>query len=478
MADSHHYQTGTILYGDFNGKGGEAWDLITKIQTFLNDTVANGWSAEYYTGRDADDTSEYEDYLFFDNYYDPAQLQAAHIAGDHVHGTTGLCPYFAGNEPWGGYSGNNPDKKQAKCRSAYFKYSDGQERDSHFFISIINDPVFEQEFYGDAFHVGAFHQPPTDNMHLGGFLNNGTPIAHNSGEFNVSPCIPADSPPIPDYGTNECIGLTPTISDSPFNLNPWNYRTQAGYNGEVKTNYLLPHHIGPDWIKYHFFGGVENGAPYFYCVLEGLAEDNTALGRQRSFSHFNFGRVAKIGDYDGGEFYQGQDWNTSAGQIAAPGAQYHSDIWDSTSTRYAATRSSLLFSKYRTTYDEGDPNTWLTRYLFGYNYNNYLYRCYADGYGGLYTGPWNDGGKSTFTKNVELWPNNVRVYDAERDDGTYMIVGQAPAFRSLKIPHIQPERQVTDRHGHTWMVFPVRGKYNDSSAKPSSGDYGYAYRIS
>lgn len=482
MADSHHYQTGVIVRGEYSGKGKEAWDLVKKIQVFLGTTVGNGWTAEYYTGQNADDEDEYEDYLEFDPAYDPNELHKAHVAGDHVHGDTGKCLFVTAMEPWGVYAGNNAEKRQKRCKTAYFKYSDGQERDSEFFISIINEiATTNGKLYGDDFRVGALNEPYKQQQDLGGFLDNGYPVAYNVGEKNVSACVEPENAPFPDYFENYCNGLIPVVTyPSPFATNPWNYRTQPGYVGESAGNLILGEDQTPgsNWAKYHFFGGVENGAPYFYCVVEGYKIDLTYQQRQRSFSHFGFGRLAKIGDYDGGEFYVSTNWTTNTSQWANGGGyEQNCSMFDSTSTRYAEARSGMLFNKYRSTYDEGNPFTHFQPYLFGYGYNNYQYRCYGDMFGGFYNSVYTDGGASTFSSQVELWRNNVRLYDEERDDGTYMLVGIPPAYRILSIPYFQPEEVVVDREGISWMIFPVRSKYNDSLDRPSTSDYGMAYRI-
>jgi hypothetical protein len=314
-----------------------------------------------------------------------------------------------------------------------------------------------------------------------GIGGGGYPVAWNTGAYNNSTCNLPEDPPIPDYQTNTCIGQTPTTIGSPFGSAPWNYQTQPGYVGEAACSLLEWGGVGTPGeqvMKYHFFGGVENGAPYFYCVMEGLAEDATSQQRQRSFSHFGFGRVAKVGDYDGGEFYVGTAWNPSTSYAASPTSNFHCNMFDGKDTTYVANRSGLLFNNSRTVFDDQDNDTILDAYLFGYSYNNYQKRVYGDTTSGLITPLLTDGGRSVFTYKTELFRNYIRVYDIARDDGTYMIVGIPPAYRTVMIPNVQPEQQYTDRDGHTWIIFPLRGKYNDSIAKPSSGFYGLAYRIS
>lgn len=454
MADSHHYETGLVPENGSGFSGYDNWYVIKKIINFLDVTVQNGWECLDYTGngRSNEDTVlEYIDSA--GQLYNPKNLQISHELGDHDHGDTGLCPYIIG------------PSETSTAKSAYFRWSDGASNpdDGHFFLSTVAP---EGEAQWADFRCGVLQKAYVPVQYFGGFFPSESPVAHKS--FDGLSCVLPTIRPDPDYDTNTCSGNMTSIAGSL--PNPTSFRYQPGYFGETRANNLYPG-TGNSY-RYHLFGGVDGGAGYFYCVVEGLDTDDSTTNNSKSFCHFSFGKVSPIGVYRGGEFANAMNWNSNSSYWNSVSDDRNSRPFDSHWNYNAQVgRSHIRFSPILD--DEVDTQN----YLFGNDYGGYLRPAFGDIFGGMNSAMRADAPTNAMTGRVNLTRNFIRVRDYVRGDGTYLLIGLAPAHRSLIMKNINPGEELTDLNGATWKIFPLACNRNLAS-RPYSGNAAVAYRIS
>lgn len=236
-------------------------------------------------------------------------------------------------------------------------------------------------------------------------------------------------------------------------------------------------------VTYHLFGGFEGSGTFLYCVIE---------TPDKEYSHFGFGRLDKIGNYNGGEFACGQMWwenrNNESNDV---GSNYHVRMFDSNNINNAEGTSSHLNGgrhQWNTVHDYPNPHVYMwPGYEVGMNNDHLLggddaaryytyggphwepWQAYGCSVGGMNT-PFLANGISTFNGNALFNVDYTRVYD--QIQGAWIIIGQAPAFRSVRMDQIQENEVVGD-----YVVFPVKSRnIGTLGTDNNSRYYGWAYR--
>jgi hypothetical protein len=222
---------------------------------------------------------------------------------------------------------------------------------------------------------------------------------------------------------------------------------------------------GP-YQAYHFFTGT---APdYLHVVVE------TSAG---IFKHFMFGQVVKHGTFTGGEYIGAVFWNMTVSGTAqnpnAPDWGSHAVPFDSNASAATAVNRSAVRADI-----DAKSNNWMVfrdADTYNGNYAKGVLRGKNTAGGSLYESL-HARSPSEFNQVTPLLPILVAV---DRPSSMTSPIGYAPDLRYVNMLNFAPGETVTIG-GVEWMAFPLIQKtdtYNNaSSAVPSSGTYGLAYR--
>lgn len=456
MADSHHYSAyvhdPTVAENEFT-----TFELLNECGKFLRDVVGNGWEYIHFTGSHQGpfDAYKYDYLLENDNPFDAA-VAAGGASGSGIH-----------------FVVNPSESTTDLAQTVYLKWTGGGEEvwENYFYISTIKQATGGSVFWNDI-RTGYLDEPyvdPIENLASWGMWWNQTTLTWDGTYPDGDPA---------DYGysawpTKGVPFEPPPVRD---NVHPANYQAQRGYSSDTITDRLLQGaHVYPDrldsLITCHMFGGVSDGAPYFYCCIES-GEDVVGVSNKH-YVHFGVGKISKIGNWRGGQFAVGTRWTT--GDTSNFGGEYHSRMFDSWSTRYCSNRSKLAFTKNLDPYDAEDPETKVEHYLFGYSYNNYPLYCYGNLLENGFSDYVRDDARlNTWRNDSWTMPNYITVKDYETTNYK-MLVGIAPAIRGIWMDNIQAGTVITEA-GIDWMILPPKAR--KSAGTDHSGFYGYAYRIS
>lgn len=442
MPDSYNYTT--FVY-DPLGDAFTPFKLLNAIGEWLDATVQNGWEYLHYTGKHS-------------GAFDP----------DHVDYVTSNDPLQdAYSQSVGIHPVVNPSGDPDRAQTVYLRWSDGDSLnwENYFHLSTI-------DMGGAAFNdirTGYYTAPyvtPIENPQSWGL----------TWDADASNWIGTPSGNATDYGYAAWPtgSLNPGVRDS---STPTNYRAQPGYVGrEAVTNQLNEgalHCTNPNpLVTCHVFAGVDNGGPFLYCCIE--SGEQEAGVSEKFYTHFGVGRISKFGEWKGGQFACGTSWSNS--QTNTPWSEYHSRMFGSWSNRYNSGASShIAFSTDMRPYDDQDPTTEPTNYLFGYNYGSYPYTAYSSLDGGTGLGSYiqGDARLNTWRNEALTIPSYITLDDITTSYD--FLVGAAPAIRSCWMTNIH-EGDTIVNEGETWMVFPMKCR-NSVHGLARSDDYGYAYRI-
>lgn len=462
MPDVHFYHSEVLPTADPDS-------LFTMLETaaeFLHTTVGNGWERVYYTGEEQNGAFTPEVITNYDLDWDPLSQAYDEGNGGGVVST-----------PWDGTSD--------RASTVYLRWSDGQgtepNRNTYDYYMAILEPAGGTgsdraiirhgvlvEKFDKVTNIGSWPFVPSYNP----FTGWGPPPADAmevGGESSLYPSWPTegshDLPPPPDQ--------TKMV---------WGYRGQLGYQGpssEIITNY--PEFGSDPTMTIHYFGGVENGAPYLYITIESSTFSAVTNITDKYYCHFGIGNIIKHGDWKGGQFSCGS-YNHPV-YIADIGSDRHGRMFDSQSTYYTDTGARSVvyytpnndpFVSYKNSEFAGDTHPVYHR--FGLRTTQSAQRAWGGALGGICAGMVQNSGTNTMTGRAVLNPNHVRITDPLDDQVWYFLAGMAPAMRVLNMQYINPGVSVT-QDGKTWKIFPVRSKLHTGTV-PRSGFYGYAFRIS
>lgn len=222
---------------------------------------------------------------------------------------------------------------------------------------------------------------------------------------------------------------------------------------------------GP-FTAYHFFAGTS--PDYLHVVVEKTPG---------VFKHFMFGQLVKHGTFTGGEYIGAVYWhmtvsgaaqNPNAPNWASHAVPFDANAGSATATHRSAVRADID-SKSNNWMVFRDANTWNGNYAKG------VVRGIGSAGGGLYESL-HARSPSEFNSITPLLPILVC---ADRPSSLVSPLGYAPDLRYINMANLNPGQEL-DIGGVEWLCFPLIQKtdtYNNtSSAVPSSGTYGLAYR--
>jgi len=429
--------------------------VIKDAGIFLDTVVGNGWSILDYTTKDRSNVLTEE---VISSKLNWSPLEETYKNGDGG----GLISQF--------YSPSDD-----KAKTLYLEWNDGvgvefNKNTFHYFLT--TTAIYTKVAYDDI-RCGVLIEPWTEVMYVGTYPY--VPEFLEGSEVWGNP--PADA--VPTGEVNDLYSGLPVVGSStnPGAYGPGitgahviGYKSQPGYrsNHESESSHLM-------WgsepaFTVHFFGGVEKGSPYFYMVFE----SEMAMpggGIDKYYCHMGLGNIVKTGVWKGGQFSVSTYSHPSF--LDSLGSNYNSAMFDSSSCYYTQdeARSKVFFSIDMRPYDSEDLTTLPDTYRFGYTQG--IYRSYGNSFGGL-CNPLVQDSKNTWNGRTMLFPQHIRVLDVYNTD-YYMIVGTAPAIKSLQIDYVNPGTEIVD-NGITWKIFPIKSKTHSGDA-PRSGFYGYAFRI-
>lgn len=209
--------------------------------------------------------------------------------------------------------------------------------------------------------------------------------------------------------------------------------------------------------SYHFFSGEEDGS----CYLHVAVEISTAVYR-----HFVMGELIKSGSYTGGVYVDGNRWSTSTSFANIPDSTSHQVVCDTNCTSSAQT--GHIWVDY-----DGKTNNWQRN----------APSSQADTF---CLGGFRSFSLDAFLSSVPVMSWNLRNmmkplrYYANRASNLRSPIGHIPHMRGIFMNNLVPAEQIT-LGGDTWIVLPVTQRTetfgSGSSSVPSSGFYGYAYRM-
>lgn len=213
---------------------------------------------------------------------------------------------------------------------------------------------------------------------------------------------------------------------------------------------------GP-FTAYHFFSVTEEGRHALHVVVE------ISAGR---FRHISFGELIKYGQYTGGVYVDCTNWNGSVSFQNIPDAPQHQVICDANGTSQA---NGHVWVDY-----DSKTNNWQRVSNAG---NTDPSRCSgsfrSDGMGQMFL---NRGYLRWNLRNV---PSPL-TYFANRASGLKSFIGRIPHMRAVGMANLAPG-EIISIGGDSWMVFPVTQRTDTwgstNSSIPSSGHYGYGYRL-
>jgi hypothetical protein len=209
--------------------------------------------------------------------------------------------------------------------------------------------------------------------------------------------------------------------------------------------------------SYHFFSGEEDGA----CYLHAAVEISAAIYR-----HFVFGELIKSGSYTGGVYVDGTRWSATAGTTNNPDSTFHQTICDANNSSSAETGHIWVdYDGKANNWQRVRPSTSADTACYGGTRSSSI-----DAY--LSSVPFMDWNLRNLMKPLR--------YFANRASGLRSPIGRIPHMRFIHMDNLTPTEQFT-LGGDTWIVLPITQRTESfgsgSSSIPSSGMYGYAYRL-
>lgn len=243
---------------------------------------------------------------------------------------------------------------------------------------------------------------------------------------------------------------------SPFFLGFGHTSYSANANPDVQNEASLPvwtNFVQGPYSAVYFFGG-SGASPYLHVVVE------TQAG---TFKHFGTGRLVPQGVVTTGQYVYGSQWYYHNAYIDSPNAGQHSVAFDDTFANYVSPSTRV-----RADYDGIAP-----RWHAVPTDNNDSRRLVCG---------WRSAtsplglpqrtGHSMLTGRAPGYPLWCAV---PRGAGLFSGIGHPPDLRFIRLDSYAPGEEVSLGTDH-WKVFPVHRK-NGPVGTPTSGIYGYAYRI-
>ena len=243
-------------------------------------------------------------------------------------------------------------------------------------------------------------------------------------------------------------GATGYDGGSAFNLQP-------GTSLRATTNWLLP-----SMTAYHFF--TDPAKVYLHVVVETTANE---------FRHFANGQVAKVGNYDGGDYVMGTQWSQTTADIDVPSDSQHFPAW------MHQGNGSTTQNRFRYNID---GNQWRHYYF------NTVFQSIAGSQGSSSIAVWNQAilnhsysrsaSPNAFNQAIILW----RMYGGwNYRSSTFLVpTGCIEDVRFVNIRNVAPSTTY-NLGGDDWIIFPLCEKKDPNLRDnlPNSGDYGFAYKV-
>lgn len=210
--------------------------------------------------------------------------------------------------------------------------------------------------------------------------------------------------------------------------------------------------VGP-YLAYHFFGTNQ----YLHVAIESTSG---------VFSHFFIGQLQKAGAFTGGFYCTGTNWNYTTSYSNSPESAYHDygfDRGNTQSANYSVLRADI----------DAKTNNWM-RFNPTSSWNGNYAR------GGVRVSSMSDSGFDTgvinYNQLTPLWPIHLFV---DRPSSFYSYAGVVQDLRIINMQNYAAGDQITIGSDN-YLVFPCKQKTTvtgDGTTNPSSGNYGWAFRI-
>jgi len=263
-----------------------------------------------------------------------------------------------------------------------------------------------------------------------------------------------------DIGVHIALGYTGGNS-------PGNHPNDSG-NGGVGSGKRRVAGIGNGaFTAAHFFSNFTATADFIYVVLEYSAG---------LYRHFGFGELDKVGDWTGGEFAYGHEWDQLSQNIDTPTSSSHSWLLDGgagipaeAATIHmegfqdapASSRWGVVGIKTLTPGNDGDANG---RYV-----------VQGGGRAGPYANSFAIAQPSVNTGLVPAWPVVPFAYNATPSPDRAYKLGFMPDCRVVNMKNFSPGQELTIG-GQTWKVFPAVRKQFLKNDTEESWNMGVMYR--
>jgi len=242
------------------------------------------------------------------------------------------------------------------------------------------------------------------------------------------------------------------------------YNSAAAWNAQpgapVNTMQAQSNDMAGPYSAYHFFVTTD----YIHVVVE------VSAGK---FKHLVIGILAKCGAFTGGQYYGAVYWYMTGSTITNyPESSSHLYLWDAAGLGMGGTGSAGYRQAVRADIDT-KTNNWMqfNALTMSTNYAHGVLRGNGFIQGLWYSGP------NSFNGLSPLHPIPVPV---DRGSNQTSVLGYVKDMRIVNLQSLSPGQTVTIGSDQ-WLCFPVIQKtdvYNVSgSLIPSSGYYGYAYRM-
>lgn len=231
--------------------------------------------------------------------------------------------------------------------------------------------------------------------------------------------------------------------------------SQAGASAFIMANAMT----GP-FTAYHFISGTEKGAEYLYCIVE------TTAG---TFKHFGTGTLVKIGAITNGQFAHAVRWSHQVGFIEVESDNRHAVAFDSRENSANRNGASLNL---RADADSVSPR-WLDPA------STTSGRTMRGGVRSTTTGTTAQGANIMMNQAASALTGRNMLFPCflygERTGALFNPLGYPPGVRWVNLTFLEPGAVVTIG-ADDWKVFPVVRK-NGAAGQPSSGIFGYAYKV-
>jgi hypothetical protein len=261
-------------------------------------------------------------------------------------------------------------------------------------------------------------------------------------------------------GLHHALGFTPGNS-------PGAHPNDSG-NGGVGASDRRVNDIGNgSYTTCHFFSNFPTAPPaFFYCVLE------YASGLYR---HFGWGDLVKVGNWTGGTFCYGANWDQSAGGIDDPKGSSHSVLLDSDGSTVARAPTVHMVGFQ----DQPASGKWgvCTASTSAGNDGDGNGRALIIGgsRGGPYMNSFGVYNASVLTGIVPAIPIHLFYRNLTPSPDRWYELGMMPDCRMVQMENLQPAEEFTVG-GQTWIAFPISRKQFLKNDTEESWNMGVAYR--